>query len=131
MPSSAAAKRTTRSKDYSAAFAALRKVLARYAAKMHVAKDNDSWYCLETKSFSNKGKRHGFAAVAIMKGHVGFYLMAIYMEPALTKPMSPELRRRQQGKCCFNFQRPDPELFKQLAQLTKSGYDYFEKKQLL
>jgi len=35
--------------------------------------------------------------------------------------MSPELKKRMQGKSCFNFKEVDEKLFKELARLTKAG----------
>ena len=35
--------------------------------------------------------------------------------------MSPELKKRMQGKSCFNFKEVDENLFKELATLTKAG----------
>ena len=35
--------------------------------------------------------------------------------------MSPELKKRMQGKSCFNFKEVDEQLFKELATLTKAG----------
>jgi len=39
--------------------------------------------------------------------------------------MSPELKRRMQGKSCFNFKTVDEKLFKELAKLTKAGAKRF------
>jgi hypothetical protein len=47
--------------------------------------------------------------------------MSVYASPALLKGMSPELKKRMQGKSCFNFKEVDEKLFKELAQLTKAG----------
>jgi hypothetical protein len=35
--------------------------------------------------------------------------------------MSPELKRRMQGKSCFNFKQVDKKLFKELNTLTRDG----------
>lgn len=40
---------------------------------------------------------------------------------------SPELKRRMQGKACFNFKAVDPALFKELAALTKKGFACYKK----
>jgi hypothetical protein len=55
------------------------------------------------------------------KAYVSFYLMSVYAYPALLKSMSPELKKRMQGKSCFNFIEVDENLFEELAQLTKAG----------
>jgi hypothetical protein len=41
--------------------------------------------------------------------------------PDLLKNISPELRRRMQGKSCFNFTRVDEPLLRELADLTDRG----------
>lgn len=47
--------------------------------------------------------------------------MSVYVSPEEMKGMSPELRKRMQGKSCFNFRAVDEALFKELAGLTKAG----------
>jgi hypothetical protein len=42
--------------------------------------------------------------------------------------ISPELKKRMQGKSCFNFSEPDERLFKELARLTKVGFKRFTSK---
>ena len=37
--------------------------------------------------------------------------------------MSPALKQRMQGKACFNFKRIDPELFAELGEITRRGYE--------
>lgn len=49
--------------------------------------------------------------------------MSVYGRPELLNGMSPELRRRMQGKACFNFTRVDEPLFAELAHLIESGFD--------
>jgi hypothetical protein len=41
--------------------------------------------------------------------------------------MSPALRKRMQGKACFNFTEVDKPLMKELAELTRRGYDSWKK----
>jgi hypothetical protein len=53
--------------------------------------------------------------------------MPVYMYPNLLKNISPALNKHRQGKSCFNFKQVEPELFKELAALTKQGYDLFMK----
>ena len=55
------------------------------------------------------------------KRYVSFYLMSVYACPDLLEGMSPELKKRMQGKSCFNFKDVDEKLFKELAKLTKAG----------
>jgi len=55
--------------------------------------------------------------------------MPVYTFPELLKDISPELKRHMQGKSCFNFKSVEPELFKELAALTRKGYDRFQKEE--
>jgi hypothetical protein len=59
------------------------------------------------------------------KSYVSFYLMSIYSAPELMASMSPELRRRMQGKACFSFTKVDERLFAELARLTEAGLEPF------
>lgn len=53
------------------------------------------------------------------------------MFPKLVKGLSPELKRRMQGKACFNFTSVDEGLFQQLAALTERGFEEFRRRELL
>ncbi len=48
--------------------------------------------------------------------------MPVYVNPALLEAISPELRKRMQGKSCFNFKTIDMQLFEELAALTYVAY---------
>jgi hypothetical protein len=50
--------------------------------------------------------------------------MPLYMTPELTNTISPALKKRMQGKTCFNFKTdPDADLTAELARLTAAGID--------
>lgn len=49
--------------------------------------------------------------------------MPVYVEPSLLVDVSPVLRRRMQGKWCFNFTTVDEALFGELETLTRLGYE--------
>jgi hypothetical protein len=66
-----------------------------------------------------------FAGVRAGSAHVSFYLMPVYSNPELMGRISDPLRRRLQGKSCFNFTRREPELFDELGGLVRSGFDYY------
>src|SRR5574341_757197 len=63
-----------------------------------------------------------FGGVRLGKNYVSYYLMSLYTS---RETMSPALRKRMQGKCCFNFKHVDEKLFKELAKLTKAGAKEF------
>ncbi|HJS19607.1 MAG TPA: hypothetical protein VJ785_12730 [Anaerolineales bacterium] len=67
-----------------------------------------------------------FGSVQVKKNYVSFYLMPVYMYPELLKGISPELKKRMQGKSCFNFKKVEADLFHELADLTKKGTEKFK-----
>jgi len=77
------------------------------------------------------GKEVWFGAVQTRKNYVSYHLMAVYAFPELLAGMSPELKKRMQGKSCFNFKAVDDKLFKELAKLTDKGYKRFKKEKLI
>ena len=106
-------------------FAALKPVLEPYAARLAV-KEKPGDYYLETKTAVYKGRPMMFAAVRTGKAYVSFHLMPIYMNPKLQAAVSPELKKRMQGKSCFNFTRVDPSHIAELKKLTKAGFAEFK-----
>ena len=82
-------------------FAALRALLAAHSGQFVVKWDQPDQYYLET--VTTAGKPEMFAAVQIKKSYVSFHLFPVYLEPGLLSDISPELRKRMQGKSCFNF----------------------------
>ena len=68
-----------------------------------------------------------FAAVRVGKANVSYHLMPIYMNEPLKATISPALRKRMQGKACFNFKEiPDAALLEELRALTDAGFRSFE-----
>jgi hypothetical protein len=106
-------------------FAALKKIYEPFASKMNVTIDNGSYYYLESKQPMFRGKPMCFGMVRMGKGRVSFHLMALYCFPEMKQSISPELKKRMQGKQCFNFSKPDATLFAELAALAKEGAQRF------
>jgi len=49
--------------------------------------------------------------------------MPVYIFPDLLKNISPALKKRMQGKSCFNFTKIDEALIAELDDLTKRGIE--------
>jgi hypothetical protein len=79
----------------------------------------------------SQGKDVWFGGVRMGKAYVSYHLMAVYAFPDLLDAASPDLKKRMQGKSCFNFRAPDPKLFKELDRLTENGYRRFKKEGLV
>ena len=116
--------------DFDGAFKGLRRLLKAYAPKLSVKLDTPDNYYLETKDVLRKGARLFVAAVQKKKNYVSLHLITIYMYPDLLRGLSPELKRRKQGKACFNFTAPDPKLFAELDALIDAGFKAFKKRGL-
>jgi hypothetical protein len=120
-----------RADDFAKAFYALKMVFAKYEKQLHVNADTREKYYLETRSHSYKGKPLFFGAVLRGRAYVSFHLMPLYWEPSLAKGISANLKKRMQGKACFNFSAPDTALFRELRKLTTRGFALYRKKNLL
>jgi hypothetical protein len=120
-----------RADDFARAFYALKHIFAPHAKHLHVNTDTRSRYYLETRSPSYKGNPLFFGAVVSGKAYVSFHLMPLYWDASLRKRISPQLKKRMQGKSCFNFSAPDPALFRELAKLTAAGLALYRRKNLL
>src|SRR5258705_3488321 len=107
--------------EFEKVFEDLKSILKPYAKKMDIAHDTDTYYLLNTRYIMKNKQPLCFGGVRLGKAYVSFYLMSVYASPGLLKGMSPELKKRMQGKSCFNFKEVDEKLFKELAQLTKAG----------
>jgi hypothetical protein len=120
-----------RADDFAKAFYALKMIFAKYEKQLHVNADTREKYYLETRSPSYKGKPLFFGAVIRGRAYVSFHLMPLYWEPSLVGGISANLKKRMQGKSCFNFLGPEPALFRELGKLTAKGFALYRKKNLL
>ena len=67
------------------------------------------------------GERMWFGGVRRGKAYVSFHLMPVYTHADLAAKIPPALKKRMQGKSCFNFKAEDPALFEQLEALTRAA----------
>ncbi len=116
--------------EFETTFRKLRAILEPYAAKLKVH-DNSNDYYLDTHHIMKNKKPMFFAAVRAGKSYVSFHLMPVYAFPDLLAGISPELKKRMQGKSCFNFTAVDEKLFKELAKLTRAGFAKFASPQFI
>lgn len=73
-----------------------------------------------------------FGSVKVGKAYVSFHLMPLYMCAPLTAGISPELKKRMQGKTCFNFKTvPDRDLLDEVEKLTAAGLALWAKQKWL
>lgn len=112
--------------DLAAIFRSLRPLFSEHADMCVVLSDEQSRYYLGTHQVREKdGYRTGFGGVEINKNYVSAHLMPIYVHPDMLETVSPQLKKRMQGKSCFNFKKADPQLFEELRDLVNAGISRF------
>jgi len=100
----------------------LKAILAPYRDRLHVASDGPGGMYLELPEY--KGQPWGYVGgTRLGKRYVSYYLMGVYGDDGLAASISPELRRRMQGKSCFNFTKVDEPLFRELEALTAKSVE--------
>jgi hypothetical protein len=119
--------------DFEAVFNTLRSVLGKYSGRLTVKVDTPVEYTLLTKRPSpfpqHKGQPLYFGCVRLGKAYVSFHLLPLYMNPKLTGALAPALKKRMQGKACFNFKvQPEPEALAELKRLTAAGIKEWREK---
>ncbi len=117
--------------EYPLVFEALKGILTPYAKKLTLKIDTPNSYSIDGPYSERFKKEIFFAAVQIKKNYVSYHLMPIYIFPELLKDTSPELKKRMQGKSCFNFKIIERDLFTELKMLTNRGYTLFIKDGIL
>ena len=102
--------------DFRAVEARLREIFAPYRDQQTVSKEGPDGIYLELPGY--EGNPWGYVGgTRVGKAYVSYYLMGAY-DGALRQQMSPELRKRMQGKTCFNFTRVDERLLAELEEVT-------------
>ena len=109
-------------------FQELRAMMVPFARQLDCTIDRADELYVNTHHMQANRKPLWFGGVQIKKRYVSYHLMPVYVNPALLEGISPGLKKRMQGKSCFNFTSSDPLLFEELAALTEASFmDYQEK----
>ena len=111
-------------------------MLGKYAKRLTVKADSEAEYTVLTRKASpfpqHKGQPMYFGSVRRGKAYVSFHLMPLYMCPPLTGAIPAGLKRRMQGKTCFNFKHvPEPETLAELQALTAAAVKFWAAKKWL
>lgn len=116
--------------EFPEVFRRLRAIIAPYESRMRVTADTDAAYALDTHHVMANGKPLFFASVTVRKNYVSFHLMPVYAFPELLDDAG-ELRKRMQGKSCFNFRHTDDAQLDALDALVRRGYERYAAEGLL
>jgi hypothetical protein len=103
-------------------FASLRAMLQRHGKTLLTTVDTANDFQLASPEYTDRTGRPLFvAAVQIKKSYVSYHLLPVYANPVLLASVSPALKKRMQGKACFNFTSVDATQLKELSALTKTS----------
>ncbi|MEP6925647.1 MAG: hypothetical protein ABI954_14370 [Pyrinomonadaceae bacterium] len=111
-------------------FELLKPIFQTYETDLAVKIDQPGKYYLISKKPFNK-KELWFGGVEIKKNYVSFHLVPVYLFPEMIEKISAGLKKRMQGKACFNFKKTDEQIFGELANLTLQGFEIFKQKELV
>lgn len=107
-------------------FSALRGMLAAQSKRLVVTVDKPGDYQVASPTMKDRiGRPLYVAGVKTGKNYVSYHLLPVYMKPELLKSVPPSLKKRMQGKACFNFTTVDRDQLKELAAVTKTGIAAF------
>ncbi|MHA7878906.1 MAG: hypothetical protein ACX931_03885 [Saccharospirillum sp.] len=117
--------------DFTRVYQALRAIMLPYAEQLDCKTDSATELYVDTRHVMTNGKPLWFGGVQIKKRYVSYHLMPVYVNPQLLVTLSPKLKKRMQGKSCFNFTSVDEALFQELAALTEAGFRDYAQQGLL
>jgi len=108
-------------------FDSLRTIMEPCVQSLDIKHDEPGNFYVDTFHLMKNKKPLWFGGVQTKKNYVSYYLMPVYMNPQLIDGISADLKKRMQGKSCFNFKAVDEKLFKELGKLTKVGLQDYKK----
>jgi len=121
----------TRNLDFDTCFNELKSLLVKYKKDLLVIANTTDNFSLNAGYDEKRKADIYFGGVVINKNYVSYHLMPVYVNPKLLDDISPELKKRMQGKSCFNFKSPDKKLFRELSNLTKKGFEFYKRNGML
>lgn len=113
--------------DLHAVFTALRPLYTKHQDACVLLADEARRYALNSHEVRAKdGYVTFFGSVDIKKNFVSAHLFPVYVYPDLLDGISDALRKRMQGKSCFNFSVVEPSLIAELGTLIDAGAARFK-----
>ncbi|TMM59037.1 hypothetical protein FEE95_06280 [Maribacter algarum] len=106
-------------------FDKLKSLLKIYEPQLSVVHDKPTNYYLNTAANEKNKKGEFFAAVQVKKNYIAFHLMPVYYYPDLLSTIGDDLKKRMQGKSCFNFNQVEDELFDELSKIITLSFNQY------
>lgn len=117
----------TTANDFEAVFVRLRQLLQDNTPGAYVGRNEPTNFVVYTNETENPKPWEWFGGVTMGRNYVSYQLMSVYASPVQREGMSEALKKRMQGKACFNFKTVDEALFAELAELTRMGWENYPK----
>ena len=111
------------SADLEPVYRRLKSILEPFGRRLYVTDERPTSFGIDVAPEGERNPTTWFGGVRLGKRYVSYYLMPVYVDPTLAETISPELKRRMQGKSCFNFAKVDEGLFDELDSLTSAAYE--------
>lgn len=112
-------------------FEQLKGLLLPYAPRLVVETDTADSYLLNAPASKAYPRGLFFGAARVAKRYVSFHLMPVYVFPDLLDGLPAVLRKRMQGKSCFNFTALDDTARSELERLTAAGFERYQREGLV
>lgn len=107
-------------------FQSLTAIMRPHCAGLDIKHDSETVFYADTFHIMKNGKPLYFGSVEIKKRYVAYHLMPLYVHPLMLESVSETLRRRMQGKSCFNFTKLDEALFSDIQQPATASRKHSE-----
>lgn len=108
-------------------FSRLKATLEPFAPHLLVTEDEPASFMLTAPASVKYPKGTLFGGVQIKKNYVSHHLLPVYTFPDLLDGMLLPLRKRMQGKSCFNFTMVDDALMAELETLAARGFERYRR----
>lgn len=115
------------SDKFDTVFDALRATMLPVTKGLDIKHDEPGNLYIDTSHIMKNKKCLWFGGVQTKRNYVSYHLMPVYVNAGLLADISPALKKRMQGKSCFNFTEVDAALFKELKALTEVGLADYKK----
>jgi hypothetical protein len=101
--------------------------MAAHASELVVSVDKPGNYHVDAPRpfYPKKPASAYFGGVRVGKSYVSYHLMPVYTDAALLASISPQLKKRMQGKSCFNFTKLDEAEKVELGELTRRSVEVY------
>lgn len=121
MPTAKIKQSKPQTREFDEVYVRLCQILRKHKDKLSISVQKPGTLWMDVTGLTYRGKPLFYGGVRLGKNYVSYYLMPAYM----CEDISPELKKRKQGKSCFNFTSMDEKLFSELEKLTAEGFQKF------